>query len=639
MSTQKPEKIEKPEELIRVERLIEEGKLDEAEQLLSKFKEKGGHALHDIVQFQLLNCELLFWRDLYEDVVKLAEQTHKVSLGLGKNILSVDILLIMAYALLKLYQTNKCHNIIKQAEEELKALLQELPAEYKQRKAFISFLKGWVYEQLNDGAQALKHFELSISLREELGAKPEISHTLIGISHVLLFRKGDFDNALKYAERGKIIAEESGNKYAIGFSLYYMATIHLNKGDLDHSFKLFEWSLTIFNEGNNKLMVGRTLSSLGVSYLIRGELNRSINFYEQSLEVLKGINSKILIAGVFNGLSYIYKMKGELDHALDCIEQSMAINREVGSLRALANNNDSLIGILIDKGDLTRAQLAFHELEQLTTQLNDKQMDLMYLINKALLLTTSLRARDRGKAEEILMQLLKNENLIYEDRYTVLLILCELFLTELRITNDPELLEELTQFTDQLFELAEKSHSYWILGETYLIQAKLSLLSFDIKQAQRFLTQTRQLTERFDLSQLRMKVDNENEDLDKKLYLWEKLKEEDASMSDRMELARLDEKIVGLVYNRAMLIPHITEEKVTISKETKICLVCKGEVFGFSYICKCGATYCENCARALSNLENVCWACEVPIDYSKPVKPYKEEAERIKVQEQAKKKK
>jgi len=61
-------------------------------------------------------------------------------------------------------------------------------------------------------------------------------------------------------------------------------------------------------------------------------------------------------------------------------------------------------------------------------------------------------------------------------------------------------------------------------------------------------------------------------------------------------------------------------------------------VFGFSYISKCGANNFENCARALANLENVCWACELPIDYSKPVKQFKEEEESVKVQEKAKKK-
>jgi len=48
--------------------------------------------------------------------------------------------------------------------------------------------------------------------------------------------------------------------------------------------------------------------------------------------------------------------------------------------------------------------------------------------------------------------------------------------------------------------------------------------------------------------------------------------------------------------------------------------------------------YCGNCAQALTDLENVCWACDVPIDYSKPVKPFKDKAERIQVQEKAKKK-
>ena len=47
----------------------------------------------------------------------------------------------------------------------------------------------------------------------------------------------------------------------------------------------------------------------------------------------------------------------------------------------------------------------------------------------------------------------------------------------------------------------------------------------------------------------------------------------------------------------------------------------------FSYICECGAIYCDNCARALINLENVCWVCEIPIDPVKPVKRYTDDGE------------
>ena len=36
-------------------------------------------------------------------------------------------------------------------------------------------------------------------------------------------------------------------------------------------------------------------------------------------------------------------------------------------------------------------------------------------------------------------------------------------------------------------------------------------------------------------------------------------------------------------------------------------------------------------------MENVCWACETPIDYAKPVKNFKDRSEKLKDQEKAKK--
>ncbi|MFX0075318.1 MAG: B-box zinc finger protein [Candidatus Hermodarchaeota archaeon] len=72
----------------------------------------------------------------------------------------------------------------------------------------------------------------------------------------------------------------------------------------------------------------------------------------------------------------------------------------------------------------------------------------------------------------------------------------------------------------------------------------------------------------------------------------------------------------------------ITEEEVSISKEKKICLVCKGKVLSFSFICpECETFYCEKCARAMIDLENVCWACDNPLDASKPFKSYQEKGE------------
>ena len=75
----------------------------------------------------------------------------------------------------------------------------------------------------------------------------------------------------------------------------------------------------------------------------------------------------------------------------------------------------------------------------------------------------------------------------------------------------------------------------------------------------------------------------------------------------------------------------VTEEEVSVSKEKKICLVCKGKVMRFNnYICPvCETFYCEKCARALIDLENACWVCETPFDETKPSKPFKSKEEPI----------
>ena len=64
----------------------------------------------------------------------------------------------------------------------------------------------------------------------------------------------------------------------------------------------------------------------------------------------------------------------------------------------------------------------------------------------------------------------------------------------------------------------------------------------------------------------------------------------------------------------------LTEEEISISKEKKICLVCKGEVKGFEvFICpECDAFYCTTCIKAICELENACWACDCQIDKNKP---------------------
>ncbi|MHA2339946.1 MAG: tetratricopeptide repeat protein, partial [Candidatus Hodarchaeales archaeon] len=376
----------------------------------------------------------------------------------------------------------------------------------------------------NDIDLALESMELSLALRESLGIKHEIAETLAAIAGIL--------------------------------SIY--------KGELNHALELVDRILTLVQKSNKIYELANCLSGVAIVYSIKGDLDQSISYFEQSLKLFKKINNKAKIAGVLNNLSDDYKKRGDLDRALECIVESMELNRNVGMIIELANNHDFLIQILIDKGELDQAQMWLHDLEQLNVQLKDRFINVLYLLNKALILKTSSRAIKRGKAEEILKQLLEDKNLHVDDlhiRIRTLLNLCELLLTELCITNNLEVLEELNQFIAQLLGIAENSHSYWIMGETYLLQAKLALVLSDLKEARLLLTQGQQLSEKNGLHMLAVKISMEHDELLEREKDWEILNEKGVPLAERIELASVDGIMDRLQGRKVVDLPELVDEQ------------------------------------------------------------------------------
>lgn len=95
--------------------------------------------------------------------------------------------------------------------------------------------------------------------------------------------------------------------------------------------------------------------------------------------------------------------------------------------------------------------------------------------------------------------------------------------------------------------------------------------------------------------------------------------------SYKTEEAQISGRIILEMFTKP---ERVSEEEVTVSKEKKICLVCKGKISGLNFMCTdCGTFYCTKCSNALSDIENVCWACNTPIDISKPSTPFESEEE------------
>ncbi|KKN21428.1 hypothetical protein LCGC14_0925490 [marine sediment metagenome] len=598
MNDQKPEMIEKPEELLRAEQLIDDAKVNEARELLNNFERNEGLTLRDEVASHILRADLLFQQGRYEESFTLAEQAYDMSLELEKNILSVDCLILMADALFFLGKPDKLNDIIKQGEELLKNLTQVSSLEYMKREASLAFNKGTFYITSTEINLYLNSFKQGLELVEKTDFK-RLHARLLGMLAYLATIRGDLDLAFEYGKKALAIAKVSKKKYTIANCLWI----------------------------------------LGETYRLTGDWERAIKINKESLSFFEELDNRKQMSTILNNIAKIYRaFTDDYDRASEYVEASLAISNEDVNYHWAGEAFYTAITFALKKGDYEGAKKYLQNLKQMKSQIKDEGIDLQYRISKALVLKSSPRFHDKTKAEKILRYITSNpEKVFFIDILTVALInLCDILLAEFRLTNNLEILNELDPLITQLLTIGEKTQSYSIQAETYLFQAKLALLSFDVKKSRRFLTQAQQIAERYNLNKLAKKISREHKNLIDSLELWEQLKVSEAPLTERFELAQISKQMKRM-HRNLLVATKIIEEKVTISKEKKICLVCRGEVFGFSFNCKCGANYCENCARALSNLENVCWACEAPIDYSKPVKPFKEE-ERVKIEVKPKKK-
>ncbi|GAI77750.1 unnamed protein product, partial [marine sediment metagenome] len=151
-----------------------------------------------------------------------------------------------------------------------------------------------------------------------------------------------------------------------------------------------------------------------------------------------------------------------------------------------------------------------------------------------LVLKTKPRISNLAKAQKLLKEVIEED----AGQKTAIINLCDILLVDLRNTNDMEIVDEIKDYIGRLLNIAEKTHSYSLQAEAYLLQAKMVLISSDLEEARRLLAKGQQIAEKFGLNRLAMSISEEHDKLLNELSVWEGLRESNASMGERIELAR-----------------------------------------------------------------------------------------------------
>ncbi|MFX1388677.1 MAG: tetratricopeptide repeat protein, partial [Promethearchaeota archaeon] len=300
---------------------------------------------------------------------------------------------------------------------------------------------------------------------------------------------------------------------------------------------------------------------LGAYYAYIGEMEKSLKSDIKGLELFKKIKSSFNVAILLNNIGDLYGEMGEYELAVEHLEESINLLEQIPQgFFSIEGAIDSLTTLAAENGDNERAQKYFHRLEIIYKQKKNIKIDYSYKFNKALILKTSSRIRDKAKAEKLLKELIETDTLAFDIIKKVHIHLCDILLMEYRIDNDSEILNELNFYISRLMDIAEKQHSYLVFCETFILQAKLALLTFNVKAARRFLTQAQKIADSYGMKRLAMKISYEHDELLRKTKMWENLKISDLNISERLELTGLNEQMQNMVKRRIIEVPEISKE-------------------------------------------------------------------------------
>lgn len=129
---------------------------------------------------------------------------------------------------------------------------------------------------------------------------------------------------------------------------------------------------------------------------------------------------------------------------------------------------------------------------------------------------------------------------------------CDLFLLELRLSGDLEVLNEVQNYSFRLLEIAKSQHSFSLLAETYVLQSKLSLLNLDIPKAQNLIIQAYILAEEKSLQNLALKIAEEQNTLNAQIHKWEEFIKRKASVGEIIEFSQIEDYIENIVRTKLL---------------------------------------------------------------------------------------
>jgi len=540
-----------------VEDLIRKAKLEEALKIIINYEKSPSLTGQERLSALILRGRILSYTNLQKSY-EIGEIAYLQSKELGDEGNRIEALLIKLFSLFSFQDIDSISDFVSEAETLLSSISDNLILDLVRLRARINFFKAWIHFFKGDYNNAETLALEFLRLTKKSGYELDIAQAFILLTSVYNL-KGELDSALNYALKCLKLNEELNFENGMGRALVSVGSVYTLKGDYDNALKNF----------NRISSMEKPSAETSLQfYMMMGSIHREKGELDQSI---KNFSSAIVLAkerGLLRQLSHhqmyiatIYRMKGEYLKTEDYLEQSLALSQKIKYHMVIMWSLFWLAIIYTDEGLTEKARKYVDLLKDLDDNSGSALLTHVHYFARANMEKMVGTEKNRSKAKKFLKHIIGDTMSYIVIYIRSLLLLCELLLEDLNRSNDFELLEEINNLINQSLIVAKKENSNLWLTEITLLQAKLALIQISIPEAKQLLTQAQRFAELNGLTLLAQKISSEHDRLLKQLEMWENLKNMNAPISDRMELAGIDGDIDRVQGKHVISPPELINEE------------------------------------------------------------------------------
>ncbi|MHA1793458.1 MAG: tetratricopeptide repeat protein, partial [Promethearchaeota archaeon] len=216
----------------------------------------------------------------------------------------------------------------------------------KYKSAIIEHV-GLILEKKGELDDALKYLERANSMHEHRGDKIAMARELGNIG-LLQLRKGKFKNALNCFQKSRKFLEREGDLNGISSQLGNIGMVHVKLGNHERALEFFENAYKIANELGDLYKMATLLGNIGVTWKSMGYFQKALEYYQKSFEIHSRLGNRAGVASQLTNMGVVLKNMNKLDAALEKFKKALEIHEKIGDLSGKANDLGSL-GVTYNK--------------------------------------------------------------------------------------------------------------------------------------------------------------------------------------------------------------------------------------------------------------------------------------------------